>query len=215
VKKEQSKEIITSTAIILTYGADPKELDIPVPSIPLEVALNKDRLSTYIEPHHKVVVFGTRHSGIYVLKNLVDCSVNSIVGIHKEKEPFLFARDNNYDGIKLGGATIADAILKGSYPSIRLVQTSNLSTILREVRSADWVVYAIGFQPRHTLKITKDSIEQSLAYDLSGSIINCPSTWGFGIAYPSQAPDGIHWDIGVSSFLEHIHRQISSINRVE
>jgi hypothetical protein len=35
--------------------------------------------------------------------------------------------------------------------------------------------------------------------------------WGFGIAYPSQAPDGIHWDVGVSSFLEHIHGQTSSI----
>ena len=37
------------------------------------------------------------------------------------------------------------------------------------------------------------------------------SMWGFGIAYPSQAPDGIHWDVGVSSFLEHIHGQTSSI----
>jgi hypothetical protein len=36
-----------------------------------------------------------------------------------------------------------------------------------------------------------------------------PNAWGFGIAYPSQAPDGIHFDVGVASFIEHISNNIN------
>jgi hypothetical protein len=205
---------IISKAVCFAVGGTPKALDICVPSIPLEVALDVGRLKTYIEPHSKVIVFGTRHSGVHVLKNLVDCSANSIVGIYKNTSgnPFVYARDGVYDGIKLDAATIADEILANKYPNITLLPTTDLSTILRETRNADWVVYAIGFEP-HVLDISVDTTPISCSdYDPTcGMIKNCQSAWGFGLAYPSQAPDGIHFDVGVSSFLEHIHKQIPSI----
>jgi len=212
IQKEQSTVSIDVSGVCLTHGSQQKELDISIPSIPLDIALDCNRLSKYIEHDSKVIVFGTRHSGVHVLKNLVDCNANSIIGLYKGVKPFIWARDGEYDGIKMDAALIADEIIAGKYPSIQLLSTSNLSAILREVRSADWVVYAIGFEPRNLLQITNDGVPiTKIEYDSSGKILKCLSMWGFGIAYPSQAPDGIHWDVGVSSFLEHIHGQTSSI----
>jgi len=212
IQKEQSRTSVECDGICLTYGSEPKELDASIPSIPLEIALDHNRLSKFIDPQDKVIVFGTRHSGVHVLKNLVDCNVNSIIGLYKGLQPFIYARDGEYDGIKLDGALIADEIIAGKYPSVQLIPISNISAILREVRSAKWAVYAIGFEPRSSVKITIDGEQLSkMEYDKSAKILNVSSMWGFGIAYPSQAPDGIHWDVGVSSFLEHIHGQVPSI----
>lgn len=218
VNLKSGKDIFTK-AICLTVGGEAKGLDTSIPSIPLEVALDSSRLKKYIEPHHKVLVFGTRHSGVCVLKNLVDCSANSILGIYKtsSNKPFIYARNGEYDGIKLDASIIADEIMANKYPSIRLLHITDVSAILRESRSADWVIYAIGFEPRVIpMYVDNEPIFSSSYERTSGVIHNCQCAWGFGLAYPSQAPDGIHLDVGVSSFLEHIHTQISSIlNRVE
>jgi hypothetical protein len=213
IRKEQTIATVESKSICFTYGSKPKELDISVPCIPLEVALDPKRLSLYVDSNQKVVVFGTRHSGVYVLKNLIDASVKSIIGVYNGSTPFVWARDGAYDGIKLEAALIADEIIESKHPEVQLCPMSSFSTILREVRTADWVVYAIGFEPCHNIKVSIDDapIIQNFEYDSTGKLLHCPCAWGFGIAYPSQAPDGIHWDVGVSSFLEHIHRQIPSI----
>lgn len=213
VRKEQHLETILSKGVCFTHGSLPKELDTSIPSIPLEIALDVHKLSKYIEPDSKVIVFGTRHSGVYVLKNLVDCSANSIVGIYKGSTPFIFARDGEYDGIKLGAAEIADDILALKYPSIQTISNTNTSSILKHVRNADWVIYAIGFESSSQICVSMDSIEilKWNEYDKSGKLLNSPCAWGFGLAYPSCAPDGIHWDVGVSPFLEHIYIQIPSI----
>jgi len=213
ISTEQSIKHINSKGICFTYGSQPKVLDIGVPSIPLDIALDTNKLCKYIEPHSKVIVFGTRHSGIHVLKNLVDCSANSVLGVYKGPTPFIFARDGEYDGIKLDGAVIADDILAYKYPSIQMVSNTNISSILKYVRNADWAVYAIGFESTNNIRLSIDSVPllNWNKYDITGKLLNCPCAWGFGLAYPSQAPDGIHWDVGVSSFLEHIYIQISSI----
>lgn len=211
ILRESQKEPIRATRLILTTGATPKLLDLPIPTIPLEVALDLPKLKTYIQPASKVLVFGTAHSGTLILKNLVDASAAKVTAIYRGVKPFLFARDGEYDGIKMDAATIADTILKGDYPQIELAPSTSLSTIIRESQCADWIVYAIGFQPRTDIVATRDGIPLSLtAYDgSSGKLTECPNAWGFGVAYPSQAPDGIHWDVGVSSFLEHIAKSLS------
>ncbi len=45
----------------------------------------------------------------------------------------------------------------------------------------------------------------------TGEIPGIPSAWGFGLAYPSQAPDGVHWDVGIAPFVEHMKTQIAKI----
>jgi hypothetical protein len=74
------------------------------------------------------------------------------------------------------------------------------------------VIYAIGFQPSAGTTISLDGSPIMTGYDgKTGALTNVPRAWGFGIAYPSQAPDGVHWDVGISSFLDHMAAQVSSI----
>ena len=69
----------------------------------------------------------------------------------------------------------------------------------------------MGFSAR-TIKISVDNVEsKTTEYDTSTGKFQGLPVWGFGTAYPNRAPDGIHWDVGVSPFLEHIKKQIPDI----
>jgi len=203
---------LQSGKVHLTFGSESKSLSYPVPSIPLEIALDSRKLSDYIRGDETVVVFGTAHSGTLVLKNLVDSAVKKVYALHTGTAAFKWARDGEYDGLKLEAAAIADDIVHLKYPAIQLIPLSEVDR-LPPSSTLDWVIYAIGFQSRKSCKILVDGSEiDSTLYDgRSGRLTNAPNAWGFGIAYPSLAPDAIHWDVGISSFLEHIHRQIPQI----
>jgi hypothetical protein len=202
---------VVADKICLAQGSQPKTLDFSIPSIPLDVALDKTRLSSYVDSTtQKVLVLGTQHSGSIVIKNLVDCSAQSITAVYKGSSIFRFARDGDYDGIKRESAAFADNVLKGAYPTINFVSSDNLPELVREARTADWVVYAIGFE-RTDIQIVVDGVHTNPVYEGTTGKLSCPNAWGFGIAYPSQAPDGIHWDVGISSFLDHMNRQLDFI----
>lgn len=210
VLRENQTTTIESTNIYFTFGSEQKMLDLSIPSIPLDIALDLTRLRQYIKPTDKVILFGTSHSGSLILKNLASLSIET-TGIHRTSAPFLYARDGEYDGIKADAALYADEILQGKYPTLKLISANNISTVIRESRSANWAIYAIGFEPRNTIEIDVDGSKRSLiSYSATnGKIADCPNAWGFGIAYPSQAPDGIHFDVGIASFIEHIISSLS------
>ena len=217
VQREQNLVSIDADIVYHTYGSRPKSLDIPLQTIPLDIALRPPLLAAYIQPADKVIVFGLHHSGVLVIKNLIDYGISSIVGIYKGKEPFLFASDGCYDGLKLGTADIARDLLQGKYPSFKHVNYNDISSLIREIQTAKWIIYAIGFERSNSIyhKIN-DTIYTNLTYDpKTGKILELPQSWGFGIAYPNQAPDGIHWDIGISPFFEHIYEQIQCLPHIE
>ena len=199
--------------LLFTQGSIPKQYDIPIPSIPLDVALDAARLKTYVTPADSVIVLGTNHSGTLVLKNLADAGLKAVTGVYKNSKPFIWARDGEYEGLKLDAATIADSILAGQYPTIRLISYSDVSQMVKATRGATWIVYAAGFTRDTTIRVTNDTEDVSIAeYDASTGVLkNVPNAWGFGIAYPSQAPDGVHYDVGISSFLEHFYTQIPRV----
>jgi cation diffusion facilitator CzcD-associated flavoprotein CzcO len=209
IQREFTIHKIESTKIFFTTGSEQKSLDLSIPSIPLEIALDSQRLRQYVLPTDKVILFGTAHSGALILKNLAEMGV-STTAVYRSAKAFMYARDGEYDGIKADAATYADEISQGIYPCITLVQASAISKVIRLTRSANWAVYAIGFEPRCTIEIqVGGSLVSVVPYlSTSGVIVGCPNAWGFGIAYPSQAPDGIHFDVGVASFIEHISNNI-------
>jgi hypothetical protein len=210
ILRENQITTIESTNLYFTIGSEQKMLDLSIPSIPLDIALDLPRLRQYIRPTDKVILFGTAHSGALILKNLANLSIET-TGVYRASAPFLYARDNEYDGIKADAALYADEILQGKYPTLKLISANNISTVIRESRSANWAIYAIGFEPRNTIEIDVEGTKRSLiSYSATnGKIADCHNAWGFGIAYPSQAPDGIHFDVGVASFIEHIISSLS------
>jgi hypothetical protein len=196
------QSLATKVCIVAT-GCHPKHLSFPIPTIPLEIALHQDRLKSYVESNQTVCVFGLSHSGTLILSNLHKLKVNTHA-FYKGTTPFLFARDGEYDGIKQESEVIADAIVAGLYPSIHLHSLSDTAEIIRWTRKSDWVIYAAGFQ--------RTSFSASFTYnEITGQLNELPNTWGFGIAFPNRASDGIHWDVSIPSFFSHIELQCPKI----
>ena len=192
------EHIMRSKALVACQGSNQRILNLPIPSIPIECALDA-RIAQYISPGDNVLVFGTSHSGTLIIKNLHDVSA-SVTAVYRSATPFIWDRDGAYDGIKEEAAAIADQIVSGSIP-ITLIHSSN--SLIQAKSIAKWVIYAIGFDRRHIPGLVDE-------YDGRTGTIGT-SAWGFGIAYPNAAPDGVHWDVSVAAFLNHMNAQMPVI----
>ncbi|NBO71047.1 MAG: hypothetical protein EBU66_11400 [Bacteroidetes bacterium] len=210
-KISDTEEKIICKKLVLAPGSEPNYMDISIPSIPLEIAIDISRLSAFVKKGQKALVFGTMHSGTLVIRNLVQAGVD-VTAYYNSVEPFYWDRDGVYDGIKREAADIADDIVAGKIP-VELVPVHDTSKVIRTSHSADWVIYAMGFRPRSTIQLSVDTVHKSphLYNGVNGKLNEVPAAWGFGIAYPNLAPDGVHWDVSVAAFLEHIQLQISDL----
>jgi len=192
--------------VILCQGSNAKKLNCGIPIIPLEEALYKDSLKKYLKPTDKVLVFGTAHSGSLVLQNCEDLQVQT-TAIYRKEKPFYFANEGDYDGIKEDAEFIARRILNNEFRYVNLVSSQSIEKLIKASKEATKVIYAIGFESRKLITLFNNETLDSTKYDSrTGRIAD--GLWGFGIAYPSLAPDEIHVDVGVISFAEHILKQI-------
>jgi hypothetical protein len=192
--------------LFLTTGAIEKTLELSMPIIPLQQALDKNQLSSIVSQDDKVVVFGTAHSGTVILKHLNELGVSAI-GIYKTKTPFLFERDGEYDGVKEESARIADAILQGQYPNITLISWSDPLQVHKSLTKATKAICCVGFRKRPTAGL-----------DLSYSSQNAALTayercYGYGIAFPgtTEVNGKTYTDVSVLSFQEQIRRTLPAI----
>ena len=192
---------IRATTLFLAQGGTPKELDLPIPSIPLNLALDKAFLERSLRKTDNIVVFGTSHSGTLVLQNLNDLNIQT-VAIYKGTNPFRFERDKAYNGVKEGSEEIADAILRGDHKNLTLVPWSQPLEIHKALSKASHIVYAIGFEPRNFEGI--DSSYDPVTSKLSAG----PNLYGYGLAYPGVSIiDGkTYIDVSVLSFQAQIQR---------
>jgi len=198
------KSNYTVPIVILAHGSEPKQLLLPIPSIPLECALHKERLQTYVNTNSRVILFGTSHSGTLIMRNLHELGVQT-TAFYNTTKPFYYARDGEYDGIKQDSAEIADAIMANTYPKLQSNHVTDTAQVIKASRKADWVIYATGFKARSNIKV-------NLAYDgKTGAITDSPGLWGFGIAFPNKADDDINWDVSIPSFHSHIQKQMPTI----
>jgi hypothetical protein len=204
-----TEQVVKSAQLILAPGGRSKTLNLALPSIPLEIALDASRLKSYITPGQKVLVFGTMHSGTLVINTLTSLGAQ-VTAYYTSPEPFYWARDGAYDGIKGEAADIADKIVAGTIP-VTLIPSKNVGDVIRSSRDAEQVVYAMGFTPRRIPLSIDGVVCSSTEYNQHTGVLTHAPAWGFGVAYPNRAPDGIHWDVGVTPFLEHIKQQIPAI----
>ena len=108
--------------VILATGAEPETLNYPnVETLPLTLAIDKERLSQSIVPNQTYAVFGSSHSAIMILKHLVDLDVKKI--IHFYRSPCRYAIDMGdwilFDNTGLKGKTAqwAREFIDGALPS--------------------------------------------------------------------------------------------------
>lgn len=190
--------------VILTIGSEPRQDTYPISTIPLHAALDVKILANYIDQGCKVMVLGTAHSGTLVIRNLFNLGA-SVGAFYRTKQPFLFARDGEYDGVKQDSEKIADDILANKYsPQVSLYPITNTAQLVRWSKKAHWIIYATGFERR--------KFPIPLTYDgATGKVDGFTHVWGFGIAFPNRAPDGIHWDVSLPAFASHIDAQIPKL----
>jgi hypothetical protein len=201
--------VYESKTVFLCQGSTPKVLRSGIPTIPLEDALNKETLKKYISPNDKLLVFGTAHSGALILQNCEDLSIET-TAVYKKDKPFYFANEGDYDGIKEDAEHIAKRILNNEFKYVKLLSIKMIDVLLKTAKQATKAIYAIGFERRDIpISFNSEKIETSSYNKKTGLIAN--GLYGFGIAYPSSAPDDIHVDVGVISFAEHILKQVADI----
>jgi len=193
--------------LFLCPGGVPKSIQIDLPQIPLEIALDILRLHTHVSKEDTVLVFGTSHSGTICLDHLHALGISAI-GVYKDQVPFTFADEGAYSGLKEESAVIARKILAGKYPNISLISWSDTLKMMKSIQSATKYISATGFLGNSVFGADYS------AYDpATGKVSNQQNLYGFGMAYPGiSVVDGkTHIDVSVLSFQDQIQRCLPAI----
>ena len=196
----------TADTIYLCQGGQPRTQNIPGKCIPLHIALDKDILKRHVVPGKSYTIFGLSHSGTLALKNLAELDTH-VNAIYRTQKPFQYARDGFYSGIKQESEIIADNVLKGSYPNVKLIRASDIDSVSRALIKTTGFVSATGFESRQIHIIVEGSVKSSLKYSPETALIDeCPRCYGFGMAYPSVSiiNDKMYSDISLAAFYLHI-----------
>ena len=205
----------TAQKVLLCTGANPVMMDLPKPSIPLPTALSELTLRRCVEPTHRIVVFGTSHSGTLVLRNLHTIGCTSVTAIYKGVTPFRWARDGDTEGLKQDSAVIADAIVGGTWgpATPTLISADDMGAVLRAMLLVDHVIYAVGFKTRAPTVLDSDGKPVPLKHDPKNAQI-AEGLWGFGIGFPSRytTPKGAEApDVGFAAFSAHVQACLPAI----
>jgi pyruvate/2-oxoglutarate dehydrogenase complex dihydrolipoamide dehydrogenase (E3) component len=191
------KETYHAKQVILCLGATPKTMDLPLPSIPLPIALAQDQLTHVVAPTDIIVVFGTSHSGTLILNNLKQLGCRNVYAVYRGKTPV-------QEGLKLAASAIAQEIQNKQWGDLTptFINYDDFSKIYRILSKANAVIYAIGFEPRSFTYTNKDGTCVPLTNDT-------PGVYGFGIGRPrpSVGNDGI----GFEEFIKAIQAELPGI----
>jgi cation diffusion facilitator CzcD-associated flavoprotein CzcO len=201
---------IDATHVILAVGAKAKHLTFPALDIvPLSDAMDHERIKQHIHPHQTIAVFGSSHSAILVLRNLIENGANKIINFYRS--PLRYAIDLNdwtlFDNTGLKGLTAdwARHHINGTLPSNLERIYSNKQNIDDYLPQCHKVIYAVGFE-RRSLPIIQD-IDPNHYIEQIGII--APGLFGVGIAYPEEKmnPVGIvEHRVGLWKFMDYLNR---------
>ena len=211
--------------IVLATGCNQKTLIYDTPAIPIYNALNIHKLIELDNnkniTNKKIVVFGNSHSGILILKNLVDMKCKNISCVYKRHIciPYYNKNTNTIEiNEQTGLRGIAlEWVNKNIYPTnktnIQFIKydNDNLQTIINE---ADYLIYAIGLEQRQIPIINTCPNEQdktkicykNIAYNPHTGLI-CENIYGIGVAFPDYYFRGTYQcKIGMYEFLEQTRK---------
>lgn len=204
--------LIQSKVISFSPGADAKTLTYPKPTLSLANVLNGQ---VHIRPNSHCVIFGLSHSGTLAVDTLSRLCTKVTV-VYRTKEPFEFAVDGYYNGIKQESAAIARRLLAGDIPNVELVVAADHEKVFAALLATDWVLYAVGFEGRNNAvqwKVDGAQVD-AVAYDATtGRLTGMPAAFGFGIAYPNSNIVGMktYYDVGLAAFVAHCEKVVPEI----
>jgi cation diffusion facilitator CzcD-associated flavoprotein CzcO len=198
----------TSKNVILAVGAVPKKLSYPqLTEIPVEVALDPEKLADEPLANATVAVFGSSHSAMIVLPNLLRHPVKNVINFYRSPLTYAVYLDDwilfDDSGLKGRAADWARENIDGVYPD-RLERCWVSSPDFEaKLATCDRVVYTVGFE-RRTLPETKQWGQ--LDYNPNNGIL-APGLFGLGIAFPERATDRygyVEYRVGLKKFIDHL-----------
>lgn len=203
--------VFRAEKVILATGAEAKSLDFPsIEKIDLTTALTPSQLKKVCDKNDAVAVFGSSHSAMIIIRNLVEAGVEKIVNFYLSPMRYAVLMDDwiLYDDTGLKGETamwVRENISKHCLPQIsRYLSTSE--HIDEQLPRCNKAVYAVGFQQRH-IPITGVSLTH---YDDSNGII-APGLFGVGIGFPITVLDPFgrkEGNVGLWKFLKNMKRTL-------
>lgn len=204
------KTEIHAKNVILAIGSESKNLSYSAfQVIPLQDALDEQRIKNHINPKDGVAVFGSSHSGILVLRNLVNCKVKQIINFYQSPLRYAVNLDDwilfDDTGLKGIAAEWARENIDGQLPHNLERIYSNTENIEHYLPLCNKVVYAIGFERRLLPTIHGGG---PLSYIEECGII-APGLFGIGIAFPEAKwnPFGLlEHRVGLAKFMDYLER---------
>ncbi|SON61529.1 hypothetical protein MSIMFI_03043 [Mycobacterium simulans] len=207
-KIETEQQEFTSENVILAVGAVPKRLAYPgLDEIPLEVALDPEKLAAQPLEGATIAVFGSSHSTMITLPHLLRQPVARVINFYRSPLKYAVYLDDwilvDDVGLKGRAAEWARQNIDGVYPD-RLERCWVSSPEFKgKLAECDQVIYTVGFEPR-TLPETKQW--GRLQYNPTNGIL-APGLFGLGIAFPEYAPDPYgfgQYRVGLKKFMDYL-----------
>jgi hypothetical protein len=206
---------IKSNRVVLATGSHPREVTYEgIAQIPLDLALDKKVLASYITPEDTIGVIGSAHSALLVVKYLTELPVKHIINFYKK--PIVFTTQIN------GGYAWPESGLKGElaawlkttiaheppcYPKNLIRVLSDKEEFKKWSAMCSKIIFAGGFE-RNTLPPVNGSTELYAAYDNSSGVIG-KHLFGVGIAFPEKTVDvlgNVEYGIGLGQFMTYIQK---------
>lgn len=207
-KVELKGEKINSKNVILAIGSVPKKLSYPeLEEIPIEIALDDQKLTPHT--NDTVAVFGSSHSSMIILKNLLDVGVKKVINFYNSPLKYALYMEDwilfDNTGLKGESATWARENINGVWPDRLERYLSSDPQFQQALSTCNKVVYAVGFEPR-TLPNTPQL--RGLTYNDRNGII-APGLFGLGIAFPEKVEDHFgneEYNVGIWKFMNYLNK---------
>lgn len=205
---ETEQEGISSTNVILAVGAAPKSLRHPdLDEIGLQVALDPEKLAHQGLAGATIAVFGSSHSSMIVLPNLLRLPVKRVINFYRSPLKYAVYLDDwilfDDTGLKGQAAVWARENIDGVLPDRLercLVSSPEFSAKLAQ---CDRVVYTVGFERR---KLPETPQWGQMDYNSTNGIL-APGLFGVGIAFPQYAEDPHGYGqfrVGLKKFMDFL-----------
>lgn len=202
--------IVQANNVVLATGAEPKDLDLHGPSIvSLCDGLDRERLIHSVDKNDTVAIFGSSHSAILVVRNLVEQGVKRILNFYLE--PLRYAvnmgdwilHDNT--GLKGETASWAREYIDGQQPDNLERYYASDKNIEQHLPECEKVIYAVGFLPRTQPEVVGFP---AISHNAHNGII-APGLFGVGIAFPEAWHDpfgSLEYRVGLWKFMDYLKR---------
>ncbi len=196
--------------VVLAIGAEPIRLNYGKPCISLEEALNPRLLRSALAQSDTVGVFGSSHSAIMAVHNLLDAGARRVINFYRS--PLLYAVDHGdwilHDNTGLKGKTAEWARDEMErVPAERLLRVkADSGNVRRYLPECTKVVYGVGFKAR---RIPVRGADPAKYDDRLGVI--APGMFGIGIAYPERVIDrsgNPEYNVGLWKFAQYLDRVV-------